>query len=135
MGTNIQSVIDAFCIKLPSVDFSSQEDVLFQIFKSAIGYTSSTLGTLTYTVDETIYEGTFIDTLTQSDIELISLGMVREYYRRPLSAFMFKKQHIGTKDFDKLPNLKDGYAIAKDVYATADAEFEKYKHEFYSYVE
>ena len=120
---------------MPSIDFSSQEDVLFQIFKSAIGYTSSTLGTLTYTVDETTYEGTFTDTLTQPDIELISLYMVREYYRRPLSLFTNKKQHIGTSDFNKLPNLKEAYVIAKSMYNDADAEVDKYKHEFYSYIE
>lgn len=134
MGTNLQDVFDAFFIKLPGVDFTNQEDVVLQLLKSALTYASSTIGTLIYTVDLNTYTGNFDDVLTGNAIELISLYMVREYYRRPVSLFMNKKQQVGTKDFDKLPNLKDGYAIAKSMYNDADAEVDKYKHEFYSYV-
>lgn len=134
MGTNLQKVFDAFFIKLPAVDFTGKEDIVLQLFKTAVGYASSTLVNLEFTVDEVTYEGSFNRTLSQREIELIALYMVREQHYRTYSGFVYKKQHIGTKDFDKLPDLKKQFEIAENTYHDANDSVNKFKQEFNIYV-
>lgn len=134
MATQLQEVYDAFFVKIPSHSFASEKSLVFQFLKTSVGLTSNTVkDNLTYTYDGTSYAGSFTGTLTQNTIELIALYMVREYYRRRVSKFEAIKQDIGTKDFNKLPNLKEPYEIAKSLFKDADSEIEDFRQEFYSY--
>lgn len=134
MSTNLQEAFDAYFIKLPAVDFTGKEDIVLQLFKTAVGYASSTLANLDFTVDEVTYEGSFTRVLHQREIELIALYMVREQHYRIYSGFIWKKQQIGTKDFDKLPDLKKQFEIAENTYRDADEKVNDFKQEFNNYV-
>lgn len=135
MATELQEVYDAFFIKIPSHDFVDEVDQVYRFFKTAIGRASNSVNeNLSYIItDESSYDGNFIGTLTQNTIELIALYMVKEYYRRCVSKFEAIKQHIGTKDFNKLPNIKEEYEITKSLLKYADEELNSFRQEFYLY--
>lgn len=134
MGTNIQEVFDSFFVKIPSVNFSGQETLVFQLFKSSIPYCYKTVPEdLTYTYDSEIHKGVFKNTLGQDTIELIALVMRREYYKRLVDKYAVTKQYIGTSAFNKLPNVKEMAESARTNYKIATDDFEKFKNEFYTY--
>lgn len=134
MGTEIQKVYDAFFAKVPDIDFTGKESLIYQLFQSSIGYCYKTVPeSLAYTYNEVLHEGNFDDTLFYDSIELLSLGMAREYYLRDLSKLSRTKQHIGTQAFNKLPDLVKQYDIASDNYRTLNDRFYSFRQEFYPY--
>lgn len=134
MGTNIQIVFDSFFVKIPTVDFTGKESLVFQLFKSSIPYCYKTVPEdLTYTFDETLYEGTFDNILGQDTIELIALCMKREYYRREVDKYASTKQYIGTQAFNKLPNMKELSDCARVNLKDISDTFEAFRQEFYTY--
>ena len=141
VGTRLQEIYDAFFIKIPSHDFSSEQSKVYQFFKAAVGRARKTVSdNLTYTLDEDqdeespSYDGTFKDTLDQNTIELISLWMVHEYFRTIVSKFEGIKSYVGTKDFNKLPDVKNGqYEIAKSLLDSVSEEIKEFCQSFYSY--
>lgn len=134
MGTKIQEVYDSFFVKVPSVDFRNQETLVFQLFKSSIPYCYKTVPEdLTYTYNDVVHEGEFDSILGQDTIELISLVMKREYYKRLIDKYSVIKQHIGTSAFNKLPNIKEIAESARANYQLATDDFEKFRQEFYTY--
>lgn len=50
-----------------------------------------------------------------------------------VALFEARKQHIGTKDFNKLPNFKDEYDVANSMFKTNTQEILDFRQEFYSY--
>lgn len=134
MGTDIQKVYDAFFIKVSDTDFTGKATLLYQLFQASIGYCYKTVPeSLEYTYDEVIYVGYFTDTLNFDTIELLSLGMAREYYLRDLNKLSTAKQHIGTQAFNKLPDLTKQYNTASDNYKNLDDRFYSFRQEFYPY--
>jgi hypothetical protein len=132
-GTTLQMVYDAFFIK-SGVDYTDQEDKVYQYFKTGVGKTSDTTSTdLTYTVSAD-YSGNFTATLTQKDIELIALYMFLEEKRRKKSTLdNIKKDYIGTKDFNRLPNKLDEYKMLNQSMKDLQDEIFLFRQEFYSY--
>lgn len=133
MATQLQEVYDAFFAKVPTHDFTDEESYVFQIFKSSVGYSKMTVSDdLTYTADAS-YEGSFGGILDDNTIELIALYMLKEWYRRDVGRFDGIKAQIGTKDFNKRPDLKVPYDIAKSKLDSTDSEIYRFRQEFYSY--
>lgn len=132
MGTNIQEVYDAFFVKVPSTDFTKQEELLFQLFKASLAYCYRTVPeSLEYAYDDILHEGSFNDLLNQDTIELISLCMKRELYRRNNDKYSKIKQHIGTKSFNKLPDMIDQSKETRMIFETLNDEIDKFRQEFY----
>lgn len=133
MGTNIQEVYDAFFVKVPNTDFTGQEQLVFQLFKAATAYCYRTVPEkLDYNYDEQIHEGKFNETLGQDSIELLSLCMKRELYRRSNDKYMYMKQHIGTKAFNKLPeNIVKESQESRIIFESLNDEIERFRQEFY----
>lgn len=132
MGTNLQEVYDAFFIKVPTTDFINQQKLIHQLFKASLAYCYRTVPeSLAYIFDDETYEGYFNDTLAQDSIELISLYMKRELYRRNDDKFSAIKQHIGTQAFNKLPNMVDQSKEARVIFVSLNDEIEKFRQEFY----
>jgi len=133
VGTPLQDVYDAFFIKTDGYIFTSKEALVFQYFKTALGYVKNTIiKDLTYTKDED-YSGEFNIVLGDNDIQLISLYMKQEHNRKLAAKFENIKQHIGTKDFDKLPNVSTEYKTALLALENIANEIYLYKQEFYTY--
>jgi hypothetical protein len=135
LGTALQDVYDAFFQKVPDVDFTGKESLVYQFLKTSIGYCYKTVPeSLKYTLSiPAFYEGNFDDELFFDTVELLSLGMARECYLRDLNKLSKTKQHIGTQAFNKLPDLIKQYNIASDNYKNLDDKFESFRQEFYSY--
>jgi hypothetical protein len=57
------------------------------------------------------YDGSYNNTLGVDSIELIALFMASQHYNAKLTSFFSIKQHIGTQNFNKLPNIKDQYDL------------------------
>lgn len=132
MGTNIQEVYDAFFVKVPNTDFTNQEELLFQLFKASLAYCYRTVPErLEFTYDNELHEGCFDDLLAQDSIELISLCMKRELYRRNNDKYSKIKQHIGTKSFNKLPDMVDQSRETRIIFETLNDEIERFRQEFY----
>jgi hypothetical protein len=110
LGTEIQKVYDSFFAKVPDTDFTGKESLVYQLFQTSIGYCYKTVPeNLSYSYDELIHAGNFTDILFFDSIELLSLGMAREYYLRDLNKLSKTKQHVGTQAFNKLPDLVKQY--------------------------
>lgn len=137
MGTDIQEVIDAFLIKLPeTVDFTGKESKIYQYFKASLSKCyKTTYENLDYTYDTETYEGTFNNKIRQDTIELIAIGMVKEYYYGVYSYYVAKKQYLGTKDFNKLPDNSKSLSDAKANVDFWSDEFYRFRQEFYKYSE
>lgn len=132
MGTNIQEVYDAFFVKVPNTDFTGQEELIFQLFKAALSYCYRTVPeNLEYTYDDVLHEGYFNDLLGQDTIELISLCMKRELYRRNNDKYSKIKQYIGTKSFNKLPDMIDQSKETRMIFEALNDEIDNLRQEFY----
>ena len=135
MGTQLQEVYDAFFIKVPNTDFSGQQQLVYQLFKASLSHCYKTVSeSLQYTITPVnTYDGVFYDILGQDTIELISLYMKRELYRRLLDKYSDIKQHVGTQAFNKLPNMIEQSKEARQIYDSLNDEIDKFKQEFYEY--
>lgn len=132
MGTSIQEVYDSFFMKLPEDDFTGRETLVLQLFKASVAYSYKTVPeNLTYTYDEILHEGSFVDTIGQDSIELIALFMTREFYRREKDRYSKIKQHVGTQSFNKLPDMLEKSKDARTNYVLLSDEIEKFRQEFY----
>lgn len=79
------------------------------------------------------YAGYF-DTLVHQDyIELIALNMALEFHRRNLYALQAEKQHIGTKEFNRLPEKSREMSVALNSIENLIAEIEMFKSDFQTY--
>jgi hypothetical protein len=134
LGTDMQEIFDSFFAKIPDVDFTGKETLLFKLLKTSIGYCYKTVPeSLEYIYDEVINEGKFTNVLFLDTIELLSLCMTREYYFRELDKLSRTKQHIGTQAFNKLPDLSKQYDTASENYKNIDEKFYLFRQEFYTY--
>lgn len=132
MGTPLQDVYDAFFVKSIK-DYTDKESLVFQFFKTAISKSYKTIPTdLTYTADID-YSGNFVEILNQDDIELIALNMLLEEKIRDVSRLENNKQHIGTKDFNRLPDKASEYKIQNQSMKDLEDKIFKFRQEFYSY--
>jgi hypothetical protein len=129
----LQDVYDAFFIK-SSKDYTSYEDQVYQFFKTGVSKSKKTVPTdLTYTVNETTYDGSFTNTLEQDEIELIALNMLLEEKRNRKSELDYMKSYIGTKDFSRLPEKKAEYDNLQKSMKDLQDEIYALRQEFYSY--
>ena len=224
MGTQLQDIYDSFIVKTENEDFTYKQDLIFQYFKAAIGYSYKTIPyDLTYVLNNDIvfivnqiatkagnitinvntdaysipilvtdsltsisdkivsaigsayivkidysntypiltitksdlsiitgsfvdtdktgiiiyktqtYDGFFNETLFQDSIELLSLYMKREYYRKIVAKYEKIKKSIGTKDFDALNNMTSDFKTAQSALADISDEISSFRQEFYSY--
>jgi len=119
-------------VKVPNADFTGKELLVFQLFKAALAYCYRTVPeNLDYTYDKQIHEGKFKDNLNQDSIELISLCMKRELYRRYNDKYTSMKQHIGTKAFNRLPeNIVKESQESRKIFESLNDEIEKFRQEF-----
>jgi hypothetical protein len=131
--TTLQEVYDSFFIKSIK-DYTGHEDKVYQFFKTGVSKSKKTVPTdLTYTVDETTYDGAFTNTLEQDEIELIALNMLLEEKRTRKSELDYMKAHIGTKDFNKLNDKFTEYKILNESMKDLQDEIYALRQEFYSY--
>lgn len=134
MGTDLQDVFDSFFIKFPNVDFTNKESQVFQIFKTAIAKCSRNVyEKLEYTYDEITHDGSFLNIIPNSSIELIATYMAKEYSSQIFTLISARKQYIGTQSFNKLPDKKIDFDEAKYLFEYWNNELEKFKSEFPDY--
>jgi len=113
--TNIQEVIDSFLIKLPTVDFTGKEDMVFQLFKTAVAKCSrKPYDSLEYFYDTTIKEGYFLNKIHDDSIELVSMYMLKEYYIREFDLTTSRLKYLGTQAFNKIPSSKENFDAVSD---------------------
>ncbi len=134
MGTAIQKVYDAFFIKAPDTNFEGQEDLVYQLLQTAIGYSYKTVPeSLEYVYDEVAHEGYFIDDLYFDSIQLIALYMSREHYRRTMNRLSAIKQSMGTQNFNKLPDAVKQLDSSISFFNNMNDEITGFRQEFYKY--
>lgn len=134
--TDLQTVFDAFFIKLPSVDFTGKESQIFQFFKSAIAKCSrKTYDDLSYIYDETSKSGSFNSVVSDPSIELLSMFMVKEYFVQSFALISGRKQYLGTQAFNKIPTNKEQFDTVSQSLAYWDKEIEKFLMDFPDYSE
>lgn len=134
MGTDLQDIFDAFFIKFPSVDFTDKETQVCQIFKTAIAKCIRNIyEDLNYIYDEITQSGYFVNVISASTVELISIYMAKEYSAQVVALMSARKQYIGTQSFNKLPDKKVDFEEAKDLLDFWTQELENFKSEFPKY--
>lgn len=79
------------------------------------------------------YNGQMNSTLGYDEIELIAMFMQLENYIKIKSELEQLKMHIGTKDFNKLPNKKVEYDNINTSIKDLESRIFKFRQEFYSY--
>lgn len=131
--TSLESVYDAFFIK-SSVDYTGKEDQVYQFFLAARSKCIKTIQVdLTYAVDLTTYLGSFNEDIGQDGIELIALNMLLEEKRKRKSELDYMKQHLGSKDFNRLPDKVSEYKVLQESIKELQDEIFSFRQEFYSY--
>ena len=134
MGTNLQEVFDAFFSKFPNVDFTGKESQVVQFLKSAIGKCYRRVyDDLTYEYDDVLDEGNFINTVSNSSIELISMYMAKEYISQKYAVLCGRKQYLGTQAFNKIPSLKEEFDTVEKTMNYWLEEIDKFLNEFPDY--
>lgn len=83
-------------------------------------------------VSET-YNGEMIAKLGQDEIDLIAMFMLLESYYKQKSSLEVTKQHVGTKDFNKLPNKETEYKNVLQSIKNLNEEIYLFRQEFYTY--
>jgi len=81
----------------------------------------------------TNYDGEFKNVVKQDSIELIALNMYLEEKRKEFSSIERIKQHMGTKDFNKLPDNLSQYNVLVKGLADLRNEIYEFRQEFYVY--
>lgn len=132
MGTPLDEAYSAFFIK-SGLDYSLKGSQVFQFFKTGISKSYKIIpNDLTYTTDEN-FEGEFLNILIQDEIELIALNMLMEEKRQKRSILDYAKKHIGTKDFNRLPNKVNEYKILSESMKDLKDEIKDLEQSFKSY--
>ena len=139
--TTLQTVYNLFLSKSDE-DFTGKESLIFQWLNSAISKCKKYVrNSLDYTLDTPIvpaivsYDGSFVNTLEDDEIELIAMQMQYENYNKKESYLVSLKTRIGTKDFNSLPSKKqelDGIQNSKNLLKEdikeLQQEFNTYKY-------
>ncbi len=139
MGTPLQNVYSRFFSKIDE-NLTGKESLVYNILISAISRSNKVVNhNLTFTLNEVLegeeetYDGEFIDTLDDDEIEYLALRMLYEHNRRRLQYLISLQQLIGTKDFNKLPDkvveMKALQLSQKDL----QEEIDSFKNEFNTY--
>lgn len=114
-GTDLQEIIDAVKVKIPSEDLSSRADMIIQLLKGAVSQCSKkTYDKLDFEYCSEIQEGYFINEVSASSIELLSMYIVRDYLSQQFAIVSGRKQYLGTQAFNKLPLNKDRFDFYKE---------------------
>jgi len=79
------------------------------------------------------FDGEFINIIEQDALELIALNMLLEQKRQRKSELDNIKQHLGTKDFNRLPEKVGEYKILEQSMKNLEDEIFSFRQEFYSY--
>lgn len=106
--TDLQVLYDSFTLKV-NEDFSEKMDLFIAMINPALAkiYKQLRHG-YSYVYNAITKEGYFVEILDIDEIELIALQMAYDYTNdSKMSRLSSMKQMLGTKDFDKIPNLKN----------------------------
>lgn len=138
--TDLQEIVDAVKIKIPTEDLTGKEDKLIQLLKYAISrcYRKTYDESLEFEYDELTKEGSFLYYVCQPTIELLSLYIVKEYFSWELLVLGNRlKYHVGTNAFNKLPNdsNKDRYNFLTERLNYWTNEIIRFEAEFPDYSE
>ena len=79
------------------------------------------------------FDGEFINIIEQDALKLIALNMLLEQKRQRKSELDNIKQHLGTKDFNRLPEKVGEYKILEQSMKNLEDEIFSFRQEFYSY--
>lgn len=139
MTTPLQTLYDRFFSKAEG-DFTDKEGQVFALVDSAISRSYKTVdSSLEYILDEPIepneesYDGDFVDDLKGDEIEFLALWMLYEWNRKKQQKKISQRTLIGTKDFNRLNNLKDELdAINRTMKLTLE-DINLLKNEFNTY--
>lgn len=135
-GTDLQEIIDAVKIKIPTENLSGKENHFARLLKSATARCKrKTYDNLEFVYDEEILEGYFLNEISSPTIELLSLYIVRDYTAWQFSILNNRKKYLGTNAFNKLPSEKERYDFLNSQLAYWNAEIEKFEMEFPDYSE
>lgn len=140
MGTPLQQIYDRFFSKVDE-DFTSKEGQVFALLDSAISKSYKTVRhSLNYTLDKPTppktesYSGEFDDTLDSDEIELLALWMKYGWNDKKLQRLLGKKRSIGTKDFNRLEDLKAELVVVEYALERTLLDINSLKNEFNTYV-
>lgn len=105
--TDLQVLYDSFVIKVGE-DFTEKMDLFIAMINPAIAKVYKQLRHgYAYSYDIETQTGSFNDDMDIDEIELIALQMAYDYVKdTKMTRLTNMQQMLGTKDFDKIPNLK-----------------------------
>ena len=106
--TDLQVLYDSFVLKV-NEDFGEKVELFVAMINPAIAKIYKQLRhSYTYIYEKDTQTGYFNDDLDIDEIELIALQMAYDYINdSKMSRLSSMQQMLGTKDFDKIPNLKN----------------------------
>lgn len=106
--TDLQVLYDSF-VKKTNEEWDDRVDLFVSyIYPSIAKIYKQLRHSYTYTFDDSAQTGYFDESLDIDEIELIALQMSYDYINdNKLSRLSSMQQMLGTKDFDKIPNLKN----------------------------
>jgi hypothetical protein len=134
MSTNLQILYDAFFAKTDE-NFTGKEGQVFKLVDSAISKSYKTVvHDLSYILtNPKEYEGHFNEDLDKDEIELLALWMVYEWNRKKQQKLIAQRRMIGTKDFNRLGNLKDELKSINETMVLTLNDINSLKNEFNTY--
>lgn len=135
-GTNLQEIVDAVKIKIPTENLSGKENHLAQLLKAATARCNrKTYDNLDFLYDEELQEGYFYNEISNATIELLSLYIVRDYTTWQFSILNNRKKYLGTNAFNKIPSEKERYDFLESQLNYWNLEIEKFEMDFPDYSE
>lgn len=135
-GTNLQKIVDAVKIKIPTENLSGKENHLAQLLKAATARCNrKTYDNLDFLYDEELQEGYFYNEISNATIELLSLYIVRDYTTWQFSILNNRKKYLGTNAFNKIPSEKERYDFLESQLNYWNLEIEKIEMDFPDYSE
>ena len=134
MPTDLQILYDRFFSKTDEY-FTGKEGQVFVLVDSAISKSyKNTVHNLNYTlINPEEYEGYFDEDLDKDEIELLALWMVYEWNRKKQQKLISQRRLIGTKDFNRLGNLKDELKSINETMELTLNDIKDLKNEFNTY--
>lgn len=134
MPTDLQILYDRFFSKTDE-DFTGKEGQVFVLVDSAISKSyKNTVHNLNYIlINPEEYEGYFDEDLDKDEIELLALWMVYEWNRKKQQKLISQRRLIGTKDFNRLGNLKDELKSINETMELTLNDIKDLKNEFNTY--
>lgn len=139
LGTNLQEVYDRLQSKLDE-DLNGQEARIFNVLISAIARLNRDIASnLDYVLDapeypgDEVYSGSFVNSITNEEIELLALGMYYEWNRIRQQKLLGQKTKIGTKDFNRIEDAKHKLSEIRRTLEQIDEDIEAFKNSMYTY--